>query len=47
MPKNLILAYVATWVIHLGYISHLVRKYKQTRRNTLVPPSASGSAINQ
>lgn len=31
MPKNLIIAYVATWVIHGAYITHLVRKWRRTK----------------
>jgi CcmD family protein len=32
MPRNLILAYVATWTIHGLYILFLVRKFRRLRR---------------
>jgi hypothetical protein len=47
MPKNLILAYVVTWVIHLGYIGHLVRRSKQLKQTASVPPSAPSSNISR
>jgi hypothetical protein len=31
MPKNLIIAYVATWVIHGAYIMHLVLRWRRTK----------------
>jgi hypothetical protein len=29
MPRNLIIAYIVTWLIHGGYIAHLVRKWRK------------------
>ena len=34
MPRNLILAYLATWMIHLIYILFLFRKHRRLRRRT-------------
>jgi CcmD family protein len=47
MPKNLILAYAVTWVIHLGYISHLVRRSRRLKRDTSAPPSTASLANNR
>jgi hypothetical protein len=31
MPRNLILAYVAAWVIHCGYLTFLFNKYRRLK----------------
>jgi CcmD family protein len=33
MPRNLILAYIATWLIHGSYLVHLFRKSRKLRAN--------------
>lgn len=31
MPRNLILAYAATWIIHVGYLTFLFGKYRRLK----------------
>jgi hypothetical protein len=37
MPRNLILAYIATWLIHGSYWVHLFRKSRKLRANDQRP----------
>jgi hypothetical protein len=32
MPRNLIIAYIATWVIHGGYLTYVWRRWKRIKR---------------
>lgn len=34
MPRNLILAYLATWLIHGSYLGFLLAKYRKTKALT-------------
>jgi hypothetical protein len=31
MPRNLILAYLVTWAVHVGYLAHLWRKWSKAK----------------
>ena len=39
MPRDLIIAYVATWVIHVGYLSYLVRRVLRLKDRSNSPRS--------
>lgn len=32
MPRNLIIAYIATWVIHGSYLTYVWRRWKRIKR---------------
>ena len=31
MPRNLILSYIVTWALHVGYLVHLWRKWAKIK----------------
>jgi len=41
VPRNLILAFIATWVIHLGYLGYLVRRTTRVRKSYDPPQDRS------
>lgn len=40
MPRNLILAYIATWLIHGSYLIYLLKRSKKTSSRLGEEPSA-------